>query len=248
MKTLNLTDIVAYIHENVGPQYHDKKIQKLRNLTLNDVIKRKNPYLFKAKHINDASEYVASILDATASSREETIFGDFLENIAIRVCELTLNGRKSGIEGIDLEFEIDKNKYLVVIKSGPNWGNSGQLRSLKANFIKAKKILNTSGGLRDTNIIFVEGCCYGVDDSPEKGTHQKLCGQRFWELISGGNENLYKEIIEPLGYLSKEKNEELMDLYTQKKNLFVKSFLDEFCDNGIINWDRLITKNSGKKR
>jgi hypothetical protein len=96
------------------------------------------------------------------------------------------------------------------------------------------------------NVICVEGCCYGVDNMPNKGTHYKLCGQRFWELISGGNETLYRDIIEPLGHLAKERNDEINLLCSEKLNIFTAAFVDRFCDEGIINWDRLIRFNSGK--
>jgi Type II restriction endonuclease EcoO109I len=246
MTQINLADVVTYIHENIGPQFHAKKIKKIRELTLDDVIKRKNPYLFRAKGSNSAPDFIQSVLDATVSSGEETTFGNFLENVAIFVCERVYCGRKSGIVGLDLEFENRKEKYLVSIKSGPNWGNAGQIKHLINNFNAAKKTLATSGGAVGMTIICVEACCYGVDKVPDKGTHLRLCGQRFWELISGGNESLYRDIIEPLGHLAKERNEEIDQLCSEKLNLFTAAFVDRFCDAGVINWDRLIKFNSGK--
>ena len=85
-------------------------------MTLDDVIKRKNPYLFRAKGISSAHEFIKAVLDATVSSGEETTFSNFLEKVAIFVCERVYGGRKSGIVGIDLEFEDGSNKYLVSIK------------------------------------------------------------------------------------------------------------------------------------
>jgi len=243
---LKFKDVANYIQENIGTQFHAKKIAKIRQLALDDVIKRKNPYLFKAKNSNSAHDYVKSILDATVSSGEETTFGNFLENVAVYVCERVYRGRKSGITGIDMEFEDGNKKYLLSIKSGPNWGNAGQIKHLISNFSSAKKTLRTSGGAVGMNIICIEACCYGVDNAPEKGTHIKLCGQRFWELISGGKTNLYRDIIEPLGYLAKERNAEIDRLYSEKLNVFTAAFVERFCDNGVINWDRLIKFNSGK--
>ena len=98
------------------------------------------------------------------------------------------------------------------------------------------------------NIICVEACCYGVDNVPNKGTHCKLCGEAFWELISGGNSSLYRDIIEPLGYLAKERTGEMDLLYNEKLNLFTVDFVNRFCDKGAINWDRLIRYNSGSSR
>ncbi len=245
MTPLNLPDVVAYIHQNIGPQFHAKKIEKIRGLTLDDIIKRKNPYLFRAKGSNSAHDFIKSVLDATVSSGEETTSGNFLEGIAIFVCSKVYGGRKSAVKGLDLEFEDGQQKYLVSIKSGPNWGNAGQITNMLTNFNTAKRTLSTSGGGAQTNFVCVEACCYGVDNSPQKLTHFKLCGQRFWKLISGGSEELYRDLIEPLGHLAKERNEEIDLLCSEKLNVFTAAFVVRFCDDGVINWNRLVQFNSG---
>ncbi len=246
MTPLDLADLSTYIQENIEPQFHAKKLAKIGRLTLNDIIKRKNPYLFRAKGSNSAHDFIKSVLDASLSSGEETNFGDFLEGVAIFVATRVYGGRKSGIKGIDLEFEDGSKKYLVSIKSGPNWGNHGQIQNMIAAFNTAKRTLLTSGGGADLNIVFVEACCYGVDNTPIKATHSKLCGQRFWELISGGNENLYRDLIEPLGHQAKERAEALELVSSAKLNELTAAFVERFCDDGIINWGRLIQFNSGK--
>ena len=43
------------------------------------MLKRKNPYLFKAKYVLTAEQIVKNIVDAHISSNEETIFSDWLE-------------------------------------------------------------------------------------------------------------------------------------------------------------------------
>ena len=99
----------------------------LSGLRLREVLKRKNPYLFKAKNLVTAAELVSGMLTACLSSQEETIFGAFLEGLAIFICARAYAGRKSAAEGIDLEFEKDAILYIVSLKSGPNWGNSSQI-------------------------------------------------------------------------------------------------------------------------
>jgi hypothetical protein len=69
-----------------------------------------------------AESFVRNILDAYLSSQEETIFGDFLEGLAIHINEKVHRGYKplpQDFEGIDLIFDIDRVKYIVEIKSGP---------------------------------------------------------------------------------------------------------------------------------
>jgi hypothetical protein len=96
-------------------------------------------------------------------------------------------------------------------------------------------------------VVAVNGCCYGKDSSPDKGDYYKYCGQDFWKFISG-NDSLYKEIIEPLGYKAKEKNEEFKTEYNKILNLFVAEFIKDYCfSDGSIDWDKLVEYNSGRK-
>ena len=237
-------DILRYVAANIG-NFHKKRIASLDNLNLSKILKRKNPYLFKAKNVLTANEIVQGILDAHISSSEEGIFGDWLEGLAIFVNEKVYGGRKSGIPNIDLEFDKDNRRYIVNIKSGPNWGNSSQVKKMVSDFKTAKKTLRTSNS--KLNIIAVNGCCYGKTANPDKGDYFKYCGQEFWEFISG-EQNLYVEIIEPLGYKAKEKNEEFLELYSKTNNKFTKEFIEKFClEDGSIWWDKLIKFNSGKK-
>ena len=201
--------------------------------------------MFRAKALNTAADLVKGITDAHISSNEETIFGDWLEELAIFICGEVYEGKKSAAEGIDLEFEKDNTRYIVSVKSGSNWGNSSQIRKMKSSFNSAKKTLRTSGNA-GMNIVCVNGCCYGRDDKPDKGEYFKYCGQVFWEFISG-DPNLYREIIEPLGHKAKEKNDEFHELYGKRLNLFVKEFANDFCmEDGSIDWDKLIAFNSGR--
>jgi len=240
---LDAEEIQSYIEEDIVT-YHQKIFDRLLNLKLKDVIKRKNPYLFKAKALETASGIVKAILDAYLSSQEEGIFGTFLEDLSIFVCSKVYHGRKSAAEGIDLEFDRDKIRYIISIKSGPNWGNSQQIARMKDNFRKAKKILrtNTSQG----NIVAVNGCCYGKEKNYDKSEYLKLCGQRYWELISG-NENLYTDIIEPLGHKAKQRSTRFKSEYAKVVNRITRDFIKDFCDeDGSINWEALVVFNSGK--
>lgn len=186
-----------------------------------------------------------TILDAHLSSQEEGIFGGFLEELAVFICGHVYGGKKSSAEGIDLDFQRDDMVYLVSIKSGPNWGNSRQVARMKDDFRKAKRILGTN--TKGIKVVAVNGCCYGKDDNPDKSDYLKLCGQRFWEFISG-DANLYTEIIEPLGHKAKEKNDEFIVEYAKVINKFTLEFSKEYCaHDGSILWTKLVRFNSGKK-
>lgn len=115
---------------------------------------------------------------------------------------------------------------------------------MKNNFARIRKTLGTSGG--KVNAAFVNGCCYGRDNNPNKGDYQKLCGQRFWELISGDSD-LYVDIIEPIGHEAIKQNEEFLLAYNQMINKFTREFALDYCDaEGIIDWERLVKYNSEK--
>lgn len=116
MKQLNLRDVSLYVEQNIG-NFHQKRIQSLDRLKLSQVLKRKNPYLFKAKNVLTAEQIIKSLVDAHISSNEETIFGDWLEGLAIFINNKTYDGRKSGITGIDLEFDNRGIRNIVTIKS-----------------------------------------------------------------------------------------------------------------------------------
>lgn len=243
MRKLNLKDVLKYVEQNIN-EFHKKRIQSLDNLKLAQVLKRKNPYLFKAKNVLTAEQIIKGIVDAHISSNEETIFGEWLEGLAIFINKKVYGGYKSGIKGIDLEFDKDGIRYIVTIKSGPNWGNSSQIAKMIEDFRTAKKTLRTSNS--KINIVAVNGCCYGRDNRPDKGDYFKYCGQKFWEFISNNN-SLYTDIIEPLGYKAKEKNDEYNRLYSQMINKFTKEFVLNFCNaNGEINWEKLVRFNSAE--
>ncbi|OQY55698.1 MAG: cytosolic protein [Candidatus Parabeggiatoa sp. nov. 2] len=241
MGKITQSEIVEYVEKNIV-KFHKKRLEKLEQLKLNNVLKKKNPYLFKAKNINTAQDYVKNILDAFLSSQEEGIFGLFLEELAIFICSKVYKGVRSSYEGMDLEFDKDKVKYIVSIKSGPNWGNSDQIKRMRHNF---KKITETFAIHNPSlTVVAVNGCCYGQDNVPDKGDYLKLCGQRFWSFISG-NEQLYTEIIEPLGHQAKQRNQEFMDEYANVINRFTFEFLKKFChSDGQILWEEIVKFNS----
>ena len=236
--------IKDYVIDHIG-DFHAARLASLNKLKLKKVLARKNLYLFRAKNQILANDIVKGILDSYLSSSEETVFGDWLEGLAIFVAGTVYGGKKSSALGVDLEFDRDGIHYLVSIKSGPNWGNSGQFRKMENDFKTAIKVLHTSKS--KLHVEAVNGCCYGKDSNPDKGSYRKLCGQEFWEFISGEPE-LYLKIIEPLSVKAKEKNEEFQKQYECKLNLFVMEFLKDYSlADGSVDWEKLVKMNSGKK-
>ena len=166
-----------------------------------------------------------------------------MESLAVFICAQVYSGKKSSAEGIDLEFDRDGISYIVSIKSGPNWGNSGQIKKMQQNFSKAKRILGTNASLK--NIVAVNGCCYGQESAEDKGDYLKKCGQSFWSFVSG-DEQFYTTIIEPLGHKAKERNEDFYIEHGKVITRFTAEFTKEFClTDGTILWEKLVQFNSG---
>ena len=239
MNSLDLNEVTKFVDENIGT-FHEAKLRNIKELQFEKLLRRKNPYLFKAKNVTTSEEFIKNIVNAHLSSQEETMFGNFLERLAQFVCKKIYGGHKTPGVGLDMDFTRDGIRYLVSIKSGPNWGNSQQIVKMKDNFKKAKIIIGSQ------NIVCVNGCCYGRNRNENKGDYIKKCGQSFWEFITGDPE-FYKKIIEPIGYKAKERNDEFINEYSMLINRFSKQFMEVFCKpNGQIDWEKLVEFNSGK--
>lgn len=255
MKKLNYEKLNDFIASDVIKPFYDIRLKRLESAKLSDISKRKNPYLFKAKNIETAGDLAKSILDAFLSSQEETIFGDLMENLAIHICHLVFNGKKAEegkYRSVDLIFERDNKIFVVGIKSGPNWGNSDQVNTLKRNLKLSKKIIRAE--IDKKKIITVNGCMYGRDNAPHKInkndpeiSYFKICGQPFWELISGDNQ-LYKKIIQPLDKEAKKRDEIFKKLYIKKINEMTKDIIDLFYTRNNLDWDKIIDYVSKSKK
>ena len=254
MKKINYKKLHNFIATDVIRPFYDNRLFSLKRIKLKTIIQRKNPYLFKAKNIETAGDFVRYTLDAFLSSQEETIFGDLLEKLAIHICQEVFSGRKAEegkYKSVDLIFKRDNKVYIVGIKSGPNWGNSDQVNTMKRNLKRGKEILKSKG--EKSNIIKVNGCIYGRDNKPYKKdkrnpnlNYHKICGQSFWELISGDNQ-LYKKIIQPLDKEAKKRDKIFKDLYIKKINEMTKDLIDLFYTDSSLDWNKIIDYISKKK-
>ena len=241
MRILNLDKVRDYVNENIV-DFHNRRIRSLEELKLGKLL-TKNPYLFKAKNVTTAADIISGLLDASLSSSEEELFGDFLEGLAVFIALLTCDGHKSAAPGVDLEFLNKGIHYVVSVKSGPNWGNSSQHAKLEMDLKNAvTRIKQSKHGV---NVQPVLGICYGKTKTSYVGGYLKVVGQNFWSLISE-NKSLYTDIIVPIGYKAKEHNEAFLVGKGKVLNRFTKSFVNDFCDpSGGIDWVRLVEFNSG---
>lgn len=242
MKPLNLDDVRRFVNEHIV-EFHNSKIQSIQKIKLRDLLQKKNPYLFRAKNLVLAQDLVQSVLDAHISSSEEELFGQFLEKLAIFVAEQTCDGVKSNRVGIDLEFVNRGIYWLVQIKSGANWGNSSQQNKLEQDFDRAVAEVQALVD-SDIGVQAVLGICYGKTRTSPWRKHLKIVGQNFWYLISN-NEQLYTEIVEPIGYEAQHHNTVFLEQKAQVINQLTQTLITDFCIDGVIDWEKIVRLNSG---
>lgn len=179
----------------------------------------------------------------TCLRRRSRYWVNILEELAIFVSETTSGGRKSTATGLDLEFDRNGVRYLVAIKSGPNWGNSSQYAKLQDNFKRAVTVQHQSR--RVSSVQPVLGICYGKSRTTDKGTYQKIMGQSFWHFLSE-DPDLYLDIIEPIGHQAKRHNDDFEMSRAAIENRLTAEFIIEFCNaDGTINWEKVVALNSG---
>lgn len=223
--------------------FYNSLITKIDQLDIEKIMKRKNPYLYRAKAMQNASEIVESVLTAFVSSSEETIFGNcFFEPIAIAVS----GGNKALAEGVDLMIE-DKEAntiYAIAVKSGTSVFNADSKKRQEQNFMAASKLAQQAKARYEAYI----GYCYGKKKESGRGKpkmYRELAGKEFWEELTGDSD-FYKKIITFMGTLPEQYVEKYQESYNKAANRLVREFANKFCLNdGSIDWEALVEFNSG---
>lgn len=223
--------------------FYTTLIEKIDKLNIQKVMKRKNPYLYRAKAMQSASEIVDSVLTAFVSSSEETIFGNcFFEPIAIAAS----GGSKALAEGIDIMFQDNKNNtiYAIAVKSGPSVFNADSKKRQEQNFMTASKLAQQVKARYEAYI----GYCYGKKNDSGRGKpkmYQELAGKRFWTELTG-DEEFYIKIIDYMGTMPEQYVAEYKESYNKAANRLVREFSNGFCkEDGSIDWEKLVEFNSG---
>lgn len=223
--------------------FYGTLIEKIDGLNIQKVMKRKNPYLYRAKAMESASEIVESVLTAFVSSSEETIFGNcFFEPIAIAAS----GGNKALAEGIDIMIQDNEANVIsaIAVKSGTSVFNSDSKKRQEQNFMAAAKLAQQAKARYEAYI----GYCYGKKKESGRGKpkmYQELAGKKFWQAITG-DEEFYKKIITYMGTIPEQYVTEYKESYSKAANRLVREFSNSFCrEDGSIDWVRLLEFNSG---
>jgi hypothetical protein len=221
--------------------FYSRLIAKINELNIRDVMKHKNPYLFRAKAFHMASEIIDALISAIISSSEETIFGNvFFEPIAL----VASNGKKSLAEGIDVEVHTDDTIYAFAVKSGTSVFNADSKKRQEQNFNAAYKLAQQA----KKRFVPIIGYGYGKKHLSGRGRariYEEWAGQKFWYEISG-DEDFYIKIIQFMEKLPEKYIEEFNEAYADASNRLVREFIESFCsEDGSIDWEKLVRFNSG---
>lgn len=242
-KTYNEQAVVQAIAQALD-SFYESLISKIDDLNISKVMKRKNPYLYRAKAMQSASDIVDSVLTAFVSSSEETIFGNcFFEPVAIAAS----NGNKALAEGIDIMIQDNENNTIaaIAVKSGPSVFNADSKKRQEQNFIAASKLAKQAKAHYEAYI----GYCYGKKKDSGRGKpkmYQELAGKSFWWKLTG-EEDFYIKLIDYMGDLPEKYVARFQESYVKASNRLVREFSNDFCaEDGSIDWEKLVRFNSGE--
>ena len=235
-------DVVAAIAVGLD-NFYTQLIKNIDALDIKKIMSRKNPYLYRAKAMNSAAEIVDSVLGATVSSSEETIFGNcFFEPLAIAAS----GGQKALAEGIDVMIHKNEENtiYAIAMKSGPNVFNADSKKKQEQNFNAAARLAQQARA----NYIPIIGYGYGKKKSSRRGRpkiYTELAGKDFWKALTG-EEDFYLRILQHMGTLPEKYLEDFTASYNRASNRLVREFATMFCmEDGSIDWKALVEFNSG---
>ncbi len=220
--------------------FYARRTQMVAKLDLLNVLRRKNPYLYRALGVGTATEIVNGLLSAYISSSDETLFGNvFFEPLAKFVSE----GTVAPSEGVDVAIESDTVYRAIAVKSGISVFNADSRKRQEQNFRALERRLQKLHKQFDP----IVGYCYGRkrQRADTASAFRELAGQAFWQEPTG-DLDFYLRIIEMMREKPQEHQIQYKIAYEAALNRFVKQFIERFCDeDGTINWAKLTAFNSG---
>lgn len=221
-------------------EFYTSLTKTLDTIDIDKILKRKNPYLYRAKGIENASQIVSGILSAYVSSSEETVFGNtFFEPLAIVVS----GGQKAVSEGVDITVDKDNTIYCIAVKSGTSVFNADSRKRQEQNFQSAFKRAQQA----KKAFFPVVGYGYGKKRAiaGKEKFYKEIAGKDFWYWLTG-DEEFYTKIITYMGTRPDEYAKQFEEAYNKAENRMIRQFTVKYChEDGSINWDSLLMFNSG---
>ena len=220
--------------------YQGKRLAKLKKLKGKALLRKKNPFLFAASGVETLRDLAEKVLTAYLSSSEETIFGNvFFEPIALKVS----GGSATAPAGVDIVIENEKLYKAIAVKSGPSVFNADSKQRQNTNFIKLQSRMSKT----PKRLEFVVGYAYGKKKArkSEQFVFREVAGREFWEEISG-DPDFYTWIFKRI----RDGNKPYAEAYFKSKQETLERLVAELTPDyahrdGTINWEALLTYNSG---
>ena len=206
---------------------------KLRSLNIKDIIKNKNPYLYRASGIITCEELVRRAFQDSVSASPEGYFGAFFEGVA-RI----ISGGIKPVGGgeVDLDVRSGNTAHLYVIKSGAKGFNDSSRDKAERDLESAERRLWQDRITTRKKIAFA----YGRKKSDIKRGIEVLSSNQFWAETSGDQE-FYKKLLDVCA--------ELAPLYTADMAAPYEGLLAQahelFCDDNTVDWDKVLRLVSG---
>lgn len=242
MPIINSKRLEKIVHSALD-EFYERRSNNIAGLKLEKVLKRKNPYLYRAIGYVSANEIVEELLKAYITSSDEGIFGDaFFEKVAEQVSD----GHKSMTDSVDIEIHTESGIKAYAVKSGPSVFNSMSKTRQKQAFEECRKRLSKMR----KHFEAIVGYSYGNKKQSEKSKmpFKELAGQDFWEYLTG-DPDFYLKLITLMGDKPKEHLPAFLESYSAALNRFVRDFIKDFCfEDGRIDWEKLVEFNSGRKK
>ena len=211
----------------------DSVTSKLDKLTMKELARRKNPYLYRATGVSTCKEYVDRAFQEYTATMRGNYFGNFFESVA----RILSGGTKPvGTGEIDLEVQREGELFLYAIKSGASGHNASSGTSARNDLDAVGNQRTIAGFIVHKRIAYA----YGRRRTHEKDGIEKMTSKAFWAEMSG-DDDFYVKFLEVAALLS--------PLFQADMDAPYERLLAEahelFCEDEVIQWDKVIRLVSG---
>jgi hypothetical protein len=207
------------INKIVVDSLENLRLVSRKEISFPKLLSKCNPYELSV-NCKTVENVVDFIMGSHKQTSSQTIWGNYLESIAVKICEKNLNGFKSKEECTDLEWNVDEKKHYRGWKSSPKWCNADQKRAVntKENSLSMNKDFGSFKVLTS----------YGKTANRRKNNgFVQLSGQDAWQEISGDKE-LYNKVMIGVQLNDKIIRQFLENIYISDMDKSIKWFIQNF--------------------
>lgn len=174
------------INKFVVDSIDELKLIDRRHKKFSELMSKHNPYELSV-FCKTSQEIVDFVMVSHKQTSRQTIMGNLLESIAIKINSKKFNGYKSNEECTDLEWEDNGLFHYRGWKSSPKWGNADQKNRVNKKLDELKENENF-GSFRVLT-------SYGKTTKKNgTKTFSQLSGQDSWDEISN-DKDMYNKVM-----------------------------------------------------